>query len=712
MKKKILFLFLLSFAVVTAKPKEKITINPAIGLLMISYNQGDHILFEFKIKNIGEETLTNIYLTEAPNTSPINYQFNPITSLAPGQEITGLYGTKIWTSCSDESQTIVHATTSIATEITDLSADPNGYQNNNGQFGDYYSNNPTITNYIGINDFSGNQQGVYIDQNQNSIIDVGDVVNYIYNYHYGILHDDNAIIIGNYWTQYGYVAQGIHYLTQSDLNTGYVYNNSYAEINVGNPGGPCFFSFNQTLDNANPCFCPNPNNANIITSLTSYLPNQISGKVKFNANNDNCATGLNFPNRRVYTTDGSNYYSSYTNTNGDYHILIPNVGSFNTSALANLNPNFNSNPTSINITSSGNGVNYNNTDFCISSTTNYTDLSVNMFNINQAIPGNTSIYRIYYSNFGSTNLTGTIVLSFDNSKLTFVGTPTTLNSITWPYTNLLPFETRYIDVSFTVLTPPTVNTNDNLSFSVVANPTTGDNNPANNTYNFIQVVRSSFDPNDKTVIEGSFIDIGQTNNYLNYVTRFQNTGTANATTVVIKETLDTKLDWDTFEPIASSHNSNIQIRNGNEVTYTFSNINLPYESANEPASHGWMAYRIKPKSTIAVWDMMYSSSAIYFDYNPPIYTNTVSTQVIALGATNFIKNNFSVYPNPATNYITIEAKTNVDANYEIMDINGKSLLKGTIQSLQPINIATLQSGFYFVTIKTEQEKITYKLIKN
>jgi uncharacterized repeat protein (TIGR01451 family) len=308
-------------------------------------------------------------------------------------------------------------------------------------------------------------------------------------------------------------------------------------------------------------------------------------------------------------------------------------------------------------------------------------------------------------------------MTFDNGKLTFTNAApaqnsATANTLTWNYTNLLPFESRYINLSFGVLTPPTVNTNDLLNFTVVGNPIAGDSNTANNTLVWDQIVRSSFDPNDKTVIEGAYITTAEANNYLTYVTRFQNTGTANATTVVIKETLDADLDWNTFEPIAASHEANIQLRYGYDLTYTFSNINLTYESANEPASHGWMVYKIKPKSNFSIGDIASSSSDIYFDYNLPILTNTVTTEMVALSISENIKNNFALYPNPTSGYFTITMQTEMNADYQIFDINGKLLQTNSIESRKPIDISTFQNGFYFVTINTEQGKATYKLVKN
>lgn len=713
MKIKLLLLFLLTFATIIAKPKEKTAVNPAIGIMMSGNNFGGGVIYSISIKNIGEETLTNIFVTEGPTTFGMTFQFGTIASLAPGEEVTGLIAQKYGAGCYDESQVIVHATSSsTSAEITDLSSDPFSY-NNFGLPGSYYNDFPTTSSFFVY--INGSQEGVYQDLNNNSIVDVGDIINYTYNISGGLdggeIYDSNAVVADPTFTDNFYSTTGIHYITQAEVDLGYVYNTSYIIA-----FGPC--DIGGYFSDQSYCPCPNPSNANIITPLTSLLPNTISGNVKFNTNNDNCTTGTNFRNRRVSTTAGNLTYTSFTNTNGDYQILIPNTGNYTTSALTNLNANFSSNPTTTTTQSFGSGVNYTNNDFCISSANNYTDLGVVMHLINEAIPGNTANYRIWYTNQGSTNLSGSIVLTYDNGKLSFTtASPsqnsTTANTVTWTYSNLLPFESRYINLSFAVGIPPTVNMNDLLSFTAVANPISGDNNTANNIFSWNQIVRSSYDPNDKTVIQGATITPAQGNDYLVYVTRFQNSGTANATTVVIKETLDANLDWNTFEPIASSHTANIQLRNGNDLTYTFSNINLPYESANAQASQGWMSYKIKPKANFAVGEIASSESDIYFDYNPPIITNTVTTEMVALEVVENIRDNFSIFPNPASgDYLTIKTEVPMNALYDIYDINGKLLLKGTVQNLAPIDIHTFQTGFYFVTISTNSGKVTYKLIKN
>lgn len=721
MKNKLLLFLLISLNLAFAKPKEKLITGPSIGLVMEGfYMDQDMIFFSFSIKNTGDQPLTNIYITNLDN--PYNGYINiystqaanQIPSLAPGEENTYFFQGNFMAfgQCSNMSQTIVHATTLGGTEITDLSDD--GYPNN---YPPYYENDITYTQFYPQVEFY--QEGIYQDLNNNSIVDSGDAINYNYSINYSntqnldfIVTDNNATLSNPNGNTNGWSSTGIHYITQAEANTGYVYNcptvqflNAYCgEIYIFTDPTPC-------------TSCPNPNGCSytIITKITDLLPNNIIGNVKFNANNDGCATGLNFPNRKVVATSGSTTYSSYTNINGDYNIHIPNSGTYATTATNNLGNNFSSNPASVSITSSGENINYSN-NFCISSATNYSDLQVVLYPIDQARPGFDSHYRLYFRNNGSTNLNGTIQLTYDNAKLSIVAAnpaqnSATSNTLTWNYSNLLPFEQRYIYITFNAFTPPTVNQDDILSFTAVGNPIAGDNHATDNTFALDQTVVSSFDPNDKTVLEGAYIQASQANEYLHYITRFQNTGTAAATTVVLKETLDSNLDWSTFEPVDASHIYNIQVKDGNQLTCTFSNIGLPDSTTNEPASHGWLSYKIKPKSGFSIGDIASSDAAIYFDYNPPIITNTVTTQIATLSNNGFTENNFKIYPNPANNYFVIENNTAGFCTYEIYDTGGKLLSNGNVENRKPIDISKFQSGLYFVSIKTENTKQTYKIIK-
>lgn len=716
MRVKLLCLFLLTSFISLAKAPNNRIDNPAIGVTLTRiFGPFNPMQFSLSIKNIGDVPLTNIYATENPDFPPGNYGFfGSFQIIEPGQEINTTV-LKFDNNCFDISQIMIHATTPANIEITDLSADLYGYDSN-GLPGSYYNDVVTYSQTMEL--INVTQEGIYSDSNNNGIVDVGDVIDYTYSvsdfnnmfYPQCQIIDPNAIVADPIFDLQGaYNTTGIHYLTQADVDLGYVYNDSHLIVPTA-----CINSF--PFQDATYCSgCPNPNGVIVITKLTGLLPNKISGSVKFNTNND-CATAINFPNRRVSTTDGTNEYTSFSNSMGNYEILIPNSGNYTTNALSNLGGGFSSTPASIATSSSGENVNYSNTDFCIASASNQTDLRVNLFNIDQAIPGFDIQYRLWYENAGTTSLNGTVKITlpadvFVNFQPNPLPNDFTDVTMTWNYTNLLPFERRYIDLGFLVNTPPQVNAGDILDLTVEGTTTTTDNNPSNNTFALHQTVFSSFDPNDKTVLEGESITASQATDYLHYVTRFQNTGTANARTVVVKETLDSDLDWSTFEPLDASHANNVQIRNGNELTYTFPNIDLPYESANEPGSHGWLVYRIKPKSSFALGDVATSGSSIYFDFNLPILTNEVNTSIAPLATSGFVKDQFWVYPNPASHFITIENKNNLESAYEILSANGQSLIIGPLEN-KNIDISALSKGFYFITIETPQGKATYKFIKN
>ena len=707
------------------------TLHPAVGLLLQGFHFFDQFIvdYTFSIKNNGDDTLTDIYVSNLPINNPAYQIYNNlnivniqngslplvhIASLAPGQEDTYTFRGNEFQPCFSQNQAMVIATTSFGTKIADLSDQYN-----------YYSNGPTYTQFQPFLQFYCD--GIYQDLNGNSSVDVGDVVNYTYQYTNSdpinmsiVLIDPNVQITNPNGNIPGFSTTGVHIINQNDIDLGYVTNNPSLVF----PQSPCPpLPFNIYFNDPTPCNnCPYPvnclntfNNNCIITRISPLLPNLINGAVTFNTNNDNCQTGIGYPNKLVTTTSGVNTYGTFTNYYGGYSLYIPNSGSFNTTAMTNLGSGLSSNPTSVTQVSSSENMYYP-TSFCISSATNVNDLSVVLIPTDHARPGFTSNYRLHYENNGTTSLNGTIQFTYNNGKLSYsysnyIPDATTANSLTYNFTDLLPYQYRDIYINFNVFTPPTVNQGDLLTFSTVGTTTVTDVNTADNTYVLNQFVVNSFDPNDKTVLEGATITAAQATKPLHYITRFQNTGTFAAYTVVLKETLDADLDWNTFEPIGSSHNYRIRIINGNQVTITFDAINLINSSANEPASNGWFAYKIKPKSTFAIGNIATSSADIYFDYNLPITTNSVTTQIAPLSNSEFDKANFSVYPNPANNYFVINSNLTESSSYELVDINGKILTYGIVENKKQVDISSLESGFYFLNIKTQNSKFAYKIVK-
>ena len=140
-----------------------------------------------------------------------------------------------------------------------------------------------------------------------------------------------------------------------------------------------------------------------------------------------------------------------------------------------------------------------------------------------------------------------------------------------------------------------------------------------------QEVRGAYDPNDKQgfpVGYGNqhFIEPGAD---ITYLIRFQNTGTDTAFTVTIRDTLAAAwLDPATLRPGASSHPYTWELTGPGALAFHFENILLPDSNVNEPASHGFVQFRISQRADVPLGTVIKNDAAIFFDYNAPIITNT------------------------------------------------------------------------------------------
>jgi hypothetical protein len=83
-----------------------------------------------------------------------------------------------------------------------------------------------------------------------------------------------------------------------------------------------------------------------------------------------------------------------------------------------------------------------------------------------------------------------------------------------------------------------------------------------------------------------------------------------------------------------------------------------------------------------------------------------------LSTNSFFSNNFSVYPNPASDVVNISVKNNVIVSQtELTDINGR-VVKSTNGFTSQINVSELNAGVYFLKITTDQGVGSSKIVKN
>lgn len=225
-------------------------------------------------------------------------------------------------------------------------------------------------------------------------------------------------------------------------------------------------------------------------------------------------------------------------------------------------------------------------------------------------------------------------------------------------------------------------------------------------------VIGSYDPNEKLaqpkgVYDKHFI-YPETD--LEYQINFQNTGTDTAFTVVIRDTLSYGLDVATFRAGISSHPYQVDVSGYGVLKFTFDDILLPDSNINEAASHGFVRFRITPKDTLQLGSRIENRAGIYFDFNPPIITNTVFHTV----DTGFLERktvavhglpdaeNGRIFPNPvrAGGYLFFEDRSAAH-RIVLMDPYGKVVLQanGSHKIRIPEGLA---GGVYFLEWRGEQ----------
>src|SRR5690606_26799167 len=148
--------------------------------------------------------------------------------------------------------------------------------------------------------------------------------------------------------------------------------------------------------------------------------------------------------------------------------------------------------------------------------------------------------------------------------------------------------------------------------------------------------------------------------------------------------------------------------------FIFNNINLPAATSNEPESHGYIQYKIRPQSNIGVGDFMQNSAAIYFDFNPPVVTNTVTTTVIEnLSIEENSANLIAVYPVPASDILNIKSSIAIIVEARIFNELGQLLFSlENPKGIPFLDIEQLSEGMYFVILTDlEQNSSARKFIK-
>jgi hypothetical protein len=290
---------------------------------------------------------------------------------------------------------------------------------------------------------------------------------------------------------------------------------------------------------------------------------------------------------------------------------------------------------------------------------NQADLRATLTAVDAARPGFNVRQRLTLENVGTTTIpAGTATVTLD-AQATFVSSnpsATGGRSVRWNYAAIPPFGKRTLDVTFSL--PATIALGTVVRTASDATMA-GDVLPADNLSAVAQTVSGSFDPNDLEVNYERLSPAQVASQLpLDYLVRFQNMGTDTAFTVVVRDTLDfRRLDLTTLQLVAESHNCGWSVSGTGQLTVRFLNIHLPHRGTNEPGSHGFVRFRVLPKTTLVVGDLVHNKADIFFDYNAPVRTNTATTAVLLPTAMTADSRTtaFTAYPNPAHESLSVAA---------------------------------------------------------
>jgi hypothetical protein len=450
--------------------------------------------------------------------------------------------------------------------------------------------------------------------------------------------------------------------------------------------------------------------------------NSITGKLFIDLNNNGVYdTGDHIiSNRRLSETQTGR--ATYSDQFGNYLLQVLNAGNFSVvppsvNYYSPVPPVHNVSFTNVHLTDTAR-------DFAYQPAGVFNDLCLTITPLQTFRPGFDASYMISYENIGTTTISP-VVIFYPDSGLTFlssapVASSITLDSVVWNLGALSPFQTGNITV--TVNIDQTIVLGSVMTSSATIEPLQGDANPSCNTSSCEVVVRGSFDPN-KVIVNKHIVSVWDLVNppYLEYTIWFQNTGTDTAFNVTILDSIDAaKLDLSTLEFIASSDPMNMQYKDWeNNLEFKFQNILLPDSNINEPESHGFVKFRIKPKTTLAVGDTILNLAAIYFDFNRPVHTNTEITSVILPVSVEMIDpaNSLLLYPNPVGNELNIVIHSSMNkVQLSIVNMIGERIYSTSVSSISEsdvtkIDVRSLSEGVYILEADDARVITRKKFIK-
>ncbi|MCC6818338.1 MAG: T9SS type A sorting domain-containing protein [Bacteroidia bacterium] len=497
-------------------------------------------------------------------------------------------------------------------------------------------------------------------------------------------------------------AKGRYYVSATDANGCRSTYSSYAQINY-NP-------------NNHSCYC------------------EIKGNV-YDDVDSNCVKNNNEENIFNSRLNCSNIGSTYTDYNGNYSFKVP-AGTYTIEQIPHYSSKLSpcqSSTNTITFTTVGNNCvqTYNYANIIVP----YHDIATYPIIYTAPIPGKNFSYAIVVLNNGNKTESSIDATFSEDEQLTFTSSTTTLNALGnglyKPQSPMVINRGLKRGNMMNYFTPTNlplgtlIYFRDSVAYGspISSKWINGEVSPWNNINEYYSTVRSSYDPNQKSVYPQGYGEIGEISLSLKkftFVVQFENNGTANADKVVVIDSLDKDLDWSTFRPLDASHGVNTFLDSNGVITFTFDRINLAYTPKGVPnrAAQGYVAYTVNAKESVKKGTTIENFADIYFDYNAPIRTNTTLNTYSEI--TSIEQNTYSealkLYPNPNNGEMKLVFSTMLgeSVQLEIYNIQGQLIDKiSQYESGHVINTQAYLEGIYILKVISSNGTVQYiKFMKN
>ena len=250
----------------------------------------------------------------------------------------------------------------------------------------------------------------------------------------------------------------------------------------------------------------------------------------------------------------------------------------------------------------------------------------------------TTVQFLSVMNLGTTQPSGTICVTLDTAFAYVSSTPapTTIagNTYCWEYDSLYYYSQTLIELLVVNPDPAFI------GGTVTSDISVSEEDPLGNVLqtfhgSWTTIVACAYDPNDKQVDPlgyGAAGAVDISTDHLEYTIRFQNTGSAPALDVLLRDQLSADLDWTSLQVLGYSHPvTSVVVEQDGSLVVRFDNIQLPDSGANFAESQGFFRFGIDVLPGLPHGTAIANTASIFFDLNPAVVTNTVTTTLIDCG---------------------------------------------------------------------------------